>query len=169
VNEITLNLSGESVEGTYYGVPFPAYEHRMPNEARATLLLLNRDGGWLDQTFADMPASATALGLGGPDHAALVVEVVAAAGQRDVALARLRGLFERLVSGKVAPADVDFARRALEQSDAGELIDPRRRAVATWRNARPAPEPPLDAARLAKWLATLRQGGAVVVNVLPRK
>jgi hypothetical protein len=116
-----------------------------------------------------MPASATALALGGPDHAALVVEVVATEGQRDVALARLRALFERLVSGKVAPSDLDFARRKLEQSDAGELLDPRRRAIATWRNARPAAEPPLDAARLAQWLATLRRSGAVVVNVVPRK
>jgi hypothetical protein len=167
-SEITLTVSGESPEGTYLGVPFPAYERRLPSEARATLLLLNRSGGWLDQTFADMPASATALALGGPDQAALVVEVVAAEGQRSIALERLRALFERLASGRLAQSDVDFARRELAQSDAAELLDPRRRVVATWRNARPVPEPPLDAARLAKWLGTLRRSGAVVVNVVPR-
>jgi hypothetical protein len=167
-NEITLGLSSDVPEGTYLGLPFPAFERRMPSEARAAFLLLNRSGGWLDQIFSDMPASATALALGGPDGAAIVVEVVAGTGQREVALTRLRALFERLATSPVAPADVAFARRELEQADAGELLDPRRRAVALWRQARAAPEPPLDAARLSKWLATLRRSSAVVVNVVPR-
>ena len=166
--ELTLSVAGDAPEGSYVAVPFPPYEHRLPNEARATLLLLNRSGGLLDQALADLSASATALALGGPDAATLAVEVVAADGQRQAAVERLRALFERLASGHLAQSDVDYARRELERADAAETLDPRRRAVAAWRNTGRAPEPPLDAARLAKWLTSLRRSATVVVNVAPR-
>jgi hypothetical protein len=164
--ELNLGVSGDSPEGSYVGVPFPAFEHRLPIEARAALLLFNRSGGWLDQTLADLPASATALALGGPDAAALVVEVVAAEAQRAPAVERLRALLERLASGRVAPADVELARRELAQAEAGELLDPRRRVVAAFRG--PRAEPPLDAARFSAFLASLRRSGTVVVNVVSR-
>jgi len=166
--EITLAVSDDAPEGSYVGIPFPASEHRLPAEARATLLLLNRSGGLLDQVLSDLPASATALALGGPDAAAFVVEAVAAEGKRAAAVDRVRALFDRLASSKLAPSDVDYARRELEREDAGEALDPRRRAVATWRGIAPAADPPLDAARLAQWLASLRRSATVVVNVAPR-
>jgi hypothetical protein len=165
---LTLSVAGDAPEGSYVLVPFPAYEHRLPNEARATLLLLNRSGGMLDQTLADLSASATALALGGPDEAALVVEVVAAEGQRAAAVDRLRQLFDYLAGGRLAPSDVEYARRELERQDAAEALDPRRRLVLTWRSPSRGAEPPLDATRLARWLASLRRSGTVVVNVTPR-
>jgi hypothetical protein len=166
--EQTLALAGDDAEGSYVAVPFPAYDKRTPVEAQAALLLLNRSGGWLDQALNELSASATALLVGGPDAAALIVEVVATESQRAPAVERLRGLFERLATGKIAASDADFARRELERSDM-ELFDPRRRVIATWRGlpAR-AERPVLDAARLTQWLATLRRSGAVVVNVAPR-
>ena len=167
-SEVTLSVTGDAPEGSYVGVPFPAFEHRLPSEARAALLLMNRPSGWLDQALADLPASATALALGGPDEAALVVEVVTGEGQRQVAVERLRALFERLTTGKAPQSDVDLARRELEQQDAADALDPRRRAIATWRGATRPAEPPLDAARLGKWLAGLRRSATVVVNVAPR-
>jgi len=165
--ELNLAVSGDAPEGSYVGIPFPAFEHRLPVEARATLVLLNRSGGWLDQALADLQGSATALALGGPDAAALVIEVVAVEGQRQAAVERVRTLLERLASGRLAPGDVDTARRELAQGEALELLDPRRRLVATWRGVTRA-EPPLDLGRLLAWLATLRRSGAVVVNVASR-
>ena len=166
--ELTLSVSGDAPEGSYVGIPFPPFERRLPVEARAALVLLNRSGGWLDQVLSDLPASATALALGGPDAAAFVVEVVTTESQRHLAVERLRQLFERLATGRVATqADVDLARRELAQGEAGELLDPRRRVVATFRGAT-KPEPVLDASRLAAFLATLRRGGTVVVHVASR-
>ena len=165
--ELTLAVSGDAPEGSYVGIPFPAFEHRLPVEARATLVLLNRSGGWLDQALTDLQASATALALGGPDAAALVIEVVATEGQRQAAVDRVRALIERVASGRVAPTEFEAARRELAQSEAGELLDPRRRVVATWRGVTRA-EPPLDLGRLLAWLATLRRSGTVVVNVASR-
>lgn len=165
--ELTLAVSGDAPEGSYVGIPFPAFEHRLPIEARATLVLLNRSGGFLDQALGELQASATALALGGPDAAALVVEVVATEGQRQAAVDRVRALVDRLAQGRLAAADIETARRELAQSEATELMDPRRRLIATWRGITRA-EPPLDAARLFAWLATLRRSGAVVVNVASR-
>jgi hypothetical protein len=166
-SELTLAVSGDAPEGSYVGIPFPAFERRLPVEARATLVLLNRSGGFLDQALSELQASATALALGGPDAAALVIEVVAAEGQRQAAVERVRALVERLASGRLAAADIETARRELAQSEATELLDPRRRLIATWRGVARA-EPPLDAARLFAWLASLRRSGAVVVNVASR-
>lgn len=166
--ETTLSVTGEAPEGSYVAVPFPAYEHRLPAEARATLVLLNRSGGLLDQALSDLPASATALALGGPEAAAFVVEAVAAEGRRQPAVDRIRALFDRLATSKLAPSDVDYARRELEREDAAEALDPRRRVVGTWRGTARATDPPLDATRLAQWLASLRRSATVVVNVVPR-
>ena len=166
--ELTLAVSGDAPEGSYVGVPFPPFDRRLPVEARAALVLLNRSGGWLDQVLSDLPASATALALGGPDAAALVVEVVTTESQRTLAVDRLRQLFDRLSTGRIATqADVDLARRELAQGEAGELLDPRRRVVATFRGAT-KPEAPLDVSRLSAFLATLRRGGTVVVHVASR-
>jgi hypothetical protein len=166
--ELTLSVAGDAPEGSYVAVPFPSYEHQLPPEARATLLLLNRSGGLLDQALAELSASATALALGGPDAATFIVEVVATEGQRGAAVERLRALFERLATARFAQSDVDYARRELERADAAEALDPRRRVVAAWRNTGRTPEPPLDSARLTRWLASLRRSATVVVNVVPR-
>jgi hypothetical protein len=167
-SELTLSVAGDAPEGSYVAFPFPTYEHRLPTEARAVLFLLNRSGGLLDQALAGLSASATALALGGPDAAALIVEVVTAEGQRQAAVDRIRALFDGLVSAKLAPPDVEDARRELERQDSAEAVDPRRRVVGTWRGTPRPAEPPLDAARLAKWLATLRRSATVLVNVAPR-
>ncbi len=167
-SEMTLSVASDSPEGSYVAIPFPAYDHRLPAEARALLVLLNRSGGLLDQILSDLPASATALALGGPEAAAFVVEAVAAEGKRQPAVDRIRALFDRLATSKLPASDLEYARRELEREDAAEALDPRRRAVGTWRGSLRASEPPLDAARLAQWLASLRRSATVVVNVAPR-
>jgi hypothetical protein len=83
------------------------------------------------------------------------------------AVDRVRALFERAASAKVTPSELDAARRELEQEDAAAALDPRRRVIATWRGTTVS-EPPLDAARLAKWLSGLRRSATVVVNVASR-
>jgi len=165
-SELTLSVSSDSAEGSYVGVPFPAFDRRLPVEARAALVLLNRSGGLLDQALADLPGSATALALGGPDLGAVVIEIVAAAGQREAAVARVRALLDRLATAKPAASDVEIARRELARGEAREPFDPRRRLIATWRGARA--EPALDAARLAAWFSALRRGSTVTVHVSTR-
>jgi hypothetical protein len=167
--EMTLSVTSDAPEGSYVDIPFAPYEHRLPAEARALLVLLNRSGGLLDQILANLPASATALALGGPEAAAFVVEAVAAEGNRQAAVDRIRALFDRLATSKLAPSELDYARRELAREDAAEALDPRRRAIGTWRGTLRAPEPPLDAPRLERWLASLRRSATVVVNVAPHE
>jgi hypothetical protein len=166
-SELTLSVSSDSSEGSYVGIPFPGFDRRLPIEARAALVLLNRSGGLLDQALADLPASATALALGGPDLGAVVIEIVAAAPQRDAAVARVRALLDRLATAKPAASDVEIARRELARGEAREPFDPRRRLIATWRGATRG-EPALDAARLAAWFTALRRGSTVTVHVSTR-
>lgn len=164
--ELSLSTVADSPEGSYLALPFAGFEAGVTPEARAALLLLNRPGGWLDQTLADLPGSASAKLLGGPGLGALVVQVVAGEGQQAAAVARVRALLDRLATGGLPASEINYARRELERADASERLDPRRRAVELFRGSKPAP--PLDAARLTRFYAALRNNGALTVTVTPR-
>jgi hypothetical protein len=164
--ETTLKTLLEAPEGSYYAFPFPGFVGRMPVEAAATLLLLNRPGGLLDQALSDLPGAASAKALGGPEAGALVVQVSAADGQEPLAITRIRALFDRLATTSVSSSDLSFAERELAQKDDSERLDPRRRIVELWRGN--APRAALDASRLTRFHATLRQTGALLVTVVPK-
>jgi hypothetical protein len=162
--ELTLKTTLSDVaESAYVGVPLPRFDGRLPLEARATLFLLNRTGGFLDRALAELPATARATALGGPRAAALVVRLAAPPDQRDAALARIRALFDRFPSGVATNADIQAADRELGRADAAERRDPRRRIVELWRGA-PAPAR-LDAGKLTKFLADVGRAGRLVVLV----
>jgi len=164
--ELTIMTTpGEIAESAYLGVPLARFEGRLPLEARASAVLLNRTGGWLDRALADLPATASATVLGGPRAAALIVRLAAPREQRDPALARIRALFDRFATGIATSADVAFADRELARADAAERRDPRRRIVELWRGAGPAAR--LDSGRLAKFLAEIGRAGRLVVLVVP--
>jgi hypothetical protein len=161
---VTLTTTeGEVTESAYVGVPMPRFEGRLPIEVRATVFLLNRRGGWLDRALGDLPARASAVALGGPRAAALVVRLAAPAEVRDQALARIRALVDRFPSGVATSAEVTLADRELGRADAAERRDPRRRIVELWRGAG-TPER-LDAAKLVKFQADLGRTGRLVVLV----
>jgi hypothetical protein len=164
--ELSLTTVADSPEGSYLALPFSGFEASASPEARAALLLLNRPGGWLDQTLADLPGSASAKLLGGPGLGALIIQVVAAEGQQAAAVARVRALLDRLGMGGLPASEVNFARRELERADASARLDPRSRAVELFRGAKPAQ--PLDAVRLTRFYAALRSSGALTVTVTPR-
>ncbi|HEY3496849.1 MAG TPA: hypothetical protein VGK73_19255 [Polyangiaceae bacterium] len=164
--EMTLKAVLDTPEGSYLALPFAGFEGRLPLEAAATLLLLNRPGGWLDQTLSDLPGSASARALGGPEAGAILIQIAATDGQEAAAIARVRALFERLATTSVAASDVSFAQRELARVEASERLDPRRRAVELWRGT--PPRPALDAARLTRFHAALRQTGALLVSVVPK-
>jgi len=164
--ELTLSTTpGDAAESAYVGVPLPRFDGRLPLEARATLFLLNRSGGWLERALADLTATASATALGGPRAAALVVRVAAPADQRDAAVARIRTLFDRFPAGVATSADVTAADRELGRADAVERRDPRRRIVELWRGGG-APSR-LDGAKLLKFQADLGRAGRLVVLVTP--
>jgi hypothetical protein len=164
--ELTLTTTLSDVaESAYVGVPLPRFDGRLPLEARASLFLLNRQGGLLDRALAELPATARATALGGPRAAALVVRLAAPPDQRDAALVRIRALFDRFASGVATAADIQAADRELARAEAAERRDPRRRIVELWRGS-PAPGR-LDAAKLAKYLADLGRAGRLVVLVSP--
>jgi hypothetical protein len=164
--ELTIMTTpSENAESAYLGVPLSRFEGRLSLEARASVVLLNRTGGWLDRALADLPATASATVLGGPRAAALIVRLAAPREQRDPALARIRALFDRFATGIATSADVAFADRELARADAAERRDPRRRIVELWRGAGPAAR--LDGGRLAKFLAEIGRAGRLVVFVVP--
>lgn len=164
--ELSLSTVADSPEGSYLALPFAGFEAGAPPEARAALFLLNRPGGWLDQTLAELPGAASAQLLGGPGLGALIVQIVAAEGQEAAAVARVRGLFDRLATTTLHASEINFARRELERADAADRLDPRRRAVELFRGEKPAP--PLDATRLTRFYAALRSNGTLTVTVTPR-
>jgi hypothetical protein len=165
--ELVLETTGESPpEGSYVSVPLPPWNGAVPREALATLVLLNRKGGLLEQVLRDLPATASARVLGGPRAAALVVQVAAARGEQARALSQVRVLFERLAQGAVGAEDAAYAERELARAEAEERLNPRRRVVDLYRDS--AASPPLDAPRLARYHAALRSSEQLLVSVSPR-
>jgi hypothetical protein len=164
--EMTLATTpGAVTESAYLGVPIARFEGRLPLEARATVFLLNRSGGWLERALGDLPATASATALGGPRAAALLVRLSVSADQREAALARVRALFDRFPTGVATTADIAAAERELARDDAIDRRDPRRRIVELWRGATTPGR--LDTARLMKFQADLGRAGRLVVLVNP--
>lgn len=108
-----------------------------PEELRWTELLLNRTGGWLEQALLEpgLVSSARAHALGGPDAAALVIEIRALDVKIDQAVAQVRGLLARLRAGAATEGDAARARDYFARYRAQRQLDPRERIVELWRGA----------------------------------
>jgi hypothetical protein len=166
--ELTLLAGDDQTPVAALAFSFAPFLGRTPREARAAVYLLNRPLGLLEQTLSDLSASASARALGGPQAAALTVEIAAASGSEQAAVERVRALFDRLaLPGAVSARDFSLAQRELERAEAAERLDPRFRAIELFLGAE-APGA-LEHARLAQFLASLERQSAVLVNVAPRR
>lgn len=169
--ELNLETSA-SVEpraAAYVSVPLPHGPAGLPREAEWTALLLNRQGGWLDQALRlpGLASSAHATVLGGSHAAALVIEVTAVDDKVDEAVAQVRGLLARLGQGAASADDAAIARRRFQQLDAAAALDPRQRIVDLWRGTRSAPTADLASLRRFQHEA-FQPGREIVVYVHQR-
>jgi hypothetical protein len=166
--ELTLHAGDEQTPIATLAFPFAPFAGRTPREARAAVFLLNRPLGLLEQTLGELSASASARALGGPQAAALTVEIAAASGSERAAVERVRALFDHLAApGAVSVRDFTLAQRELERAEARERLDPRFRTIELFLGAE-APGP-LEQARLGQFLASLERQSSVLVSVAPRR
>jgi hypothetical protein len=133
--------------------------------AELTMAGLNGAEGWLAKALASPSLGATAQArlLGGPRGAALVVDVRAPEPQLDAAVAQIRGLFQRLSQGAIAQADLERSATLRDKWDAEAALDPRRRLVDLWRDARPSPKPPATLEAWRAWAAGALKDDKLIV------
>jgi hypothetical protein len=164
VGELTLTTSsGPEAEGAYVAVALPGLSGAARRQAEATLFLLNRRGGLLDQALSSLAARAEARLVGGPTLGGLVVRVSADPGAETAAVAQVRALLDRLSRGAASPGDVALAERELSRAELETSLDPRRRIVDLFRGA--TPQPPLDPGSLRGFQARLAGAHHTVVYV----
>jgi len=133
-----LGLAAQGAEpAAYVAARVPAGQYE---QARWTAWLLNRPGGWLERALEQpgLVASASALVVGRPDFAALVVEVQALEDRLDQAVAQLRALLERLAAGAATQRDFASARAAFAAVRSEAALEPRNRLVELWAGPEPA-------------------------------
>jgi hypothetical protein len=162
---LSILARGDETAHTVLGLPFPPFHGRLPREARAAVLLLNRPNGGLERALRDMGASAMATALGGPSAAALVIEVTAPPGSADQAVSHVKALLSSLQRGGISKREASDLSAYLARAEAEERLDPRLRAIQLFRGSEPVR--PLDPARLGHFFASLDSDGEVVVTVAP--
>jgi hypothetical protein len=145
-----LETAGTSPASTaYVAIPLPGGNAQSQREAEWTLLLLNRRGGWLDQSLrvSELVSSAQARLVGGRAAAALVIELVALPDQSEQAVAQVRGLLGRLAQGAARPEDAELARRHFERLDQQAVLNPRHRIIRLWQGRARGPSADLASLR----------------------
>ncbi len=167
--ELDLETSAAPDHGAsaYVAVPLPAGTERA---ARWTTLLLDRDGGWLDQALRKpgLASSAHATLLGGSHARALVIEITANPDAAHDAVAQVRGLLDHLARGAATAGDLRYAAERAARIDTAAELDPRRRIVDLWRGSADAAAPDLAALRRFHQQA-FRADAPVVVYVKRRR
>ena len=128
----------------HVSVQLPTYDAPLASEARWTTWLLNRRGGWLDRALVTtkLAASADASVYGGPNAAAIVVEIRALPESIHTAVMQVRALFGRLSAGALSRTDFAAAKRHFSQVELIRSLDPRYRLVALWRGQAGLPTVP---------------------------
>ncbi len=163
--ELKLDTSAtvEPRAAAYVTVPLQPGPHGLPREAEWTALLLNRQGGWLDQALRlpGLASSAHATVLGGRRAAALIIEITAVDDKVSDAVAQVRALLQRLGRGAATSDDAAVARRRFEQLDTATSLDPRRRIVDLWRGS--GPDHKADLASLRRFQRQAFQPGREIV------
>jgi hypothetical protein len=164
VGELTLQTSaGPDAEGAYIAIALPGLSGPVRRQAEATLFLLNRRGGLLDQALSSLAARAEARLVGGPSLSGLLVRVSADRGAESAAVAQVRALLERLSRGAASQEDAILAERELSRAELETSLDPRRRIIDLFRGT--APQPPLDLGALRAFQARLAGSHHTVVYV----
>ena len=165
--EFTLerSASGEP-EGAYLAVALPSLAPASRNAVEATVFLLNRSGGWLEQALVNLTARAQARFIGGAAAAGIVVRIAADEASETAAVAQVRGLLARLARGSVTAEELALANRELGQAELASSLDPRRRIVELWRGSGQAAA--LDLASLRAFHARLGSASQAVVYVKAR-
>lgn len=156
--------SDDAVPVAYVGARLP----RMSDEAMATALLLNRQAGWVHEALVSpgLASSARAYVLGGSKIAALILEVRAANGDLDSAVAQARGLLARLADGAARSEDLTLAKSLLDTMRQESALDPRHRIVKLWQG--PHKPSRLTLKSLRSMHRALRGDAHQVVMVRPR-
>ncbi len=168
--KLQTSASVEPRAAAYVSVPLPSGGDGLSREAEWTALLLDRQGGWLDQALRlpGLASSAHATVLGGSHAAALVIEITAADDKVSDAVAQVRGLLSRLGQGAASADDAEIARRRFQRLDAAAALDPRRRIVDLWRGTASARSADLASLRRFQHQA-FQPGREIVVYVHQRE
>jgi hypothetical protein len=163
--EFTIETSVQDPpEGAYVAVALRPQPFGPTRAAAATVFLLNRRGGWLEQALsgAGLAASARARFQGGGHAAALVIEIRAVDRMRE-AVAQVRALLDRLAQGAASASDLALAEKEQHKLFATLNLDPRRRIVNLWSGT--DADPALDVATFRSFCGALRAESHVVVYV----
>jgi hypothetical protein len=164
VGELTLQTStGPDAEGAYVAVALPGLSGPVRRHAEATLFLLNRRGGLLDQALSSLAARADARLVGGPTLGGLVIRVSADRSAESAAVTQVRALLDRLGRGATSQEDVILADRELSRAELETSLDPRRRIIDLFRGT--APPSTLDLGALRAFQARLVGSHHTVVYV----
>jgi hypothetical protein len=186
--QITLPSSPSPLWQALLGFPVPPHGTPEGMLGELTLAGLTGPDGWLVRatSAASLAATAQARLVGGSRAAALVIDVRAPEATLDAAVAQVRALLQRLRQGAIGPADLERSQALRERWELEASLDPRRRLINLWREARPAaasapssapssppssstlPPPSLDGWRA--WVAnTLSDEKLVVVMARPKR
>jgi len=139
--------------------------------AELTLAALGGADGWLTRALAapSLAASAQVRLVGGARAAALVVDLRAPESSLDSAVAQVRAIFDRLRQGAMGTSDLERSSATRDRWDLEASLDPRRRLVDLWRDARPLKTAQLSLDGWRTWAAAaLRDEKLVVVLAKPR-
>jgi hypothetical protein len=165
--EFTLEASGSSEpEGAFVAVALPGLTAASRSALLATLFLLNRPGGWLEQALSNLTARAQARVVGGSMAAGIVIQIATPPSSETAAVAQVRGLLARLARGSTTADELALAARELGRMELESSLDPRRRIVELWRGGGAAPA--LDLAALRAFHGRLGSGAQAVVYVHSR-
>jgi hypothetical protein len=148
-------------------VALPGVSAASRSAVEATLFLLNRPGGWLEQALVNLTARAQARFVGGAAAAGIVVRVAAPEGSESAAVAQVRGLLARLSRGALTADELGLASREVARAELESSLDPRRRIVELWRGAGAAA--PLDLGSLRAFHSRLGAATQAVVYVRSRQ
>lgn len=150
--------------GTFLGVFHPA-----PREyGQALAYLLNRPGGYLDQslTAPGLIATAEARWLGGEGVGGLVITLAGESEQLPTAEHQARALLARLAQGELTEEDAEQARAAQVERDERGRASPRGRVVELWQGKT---QRPVSRAALSEFLRGFAAERHLIVRVRSRK
>ena len=179
--QVTLPASGSPVWQALLGFPVPPHGTAEGALGELTLAGLSGPEGWLGRAIAAASLAATAQArlVGGARAAALVIDVRAPEATLDAAVAQVRALLQRLRQGAIGPIDFERSQALRERWELEASLDPRRRLIGLWREARPGvatpavtnpPAAPLSLDGWRAWAAnTLGDEKLVVVIAKPKR
>lgn len=164
-----LETRGSGGPSAVIALSLPSSPAGIPDELLWTEYLLNRTGGWLEQALLapELVSTARAKAMGGVDATALVIEVRAADGKLEQAVAQVRGLLARLRAGAATDEDAALAERYFARQRAQLSLDPRQRIVQLWHGESAEPGSLRELRRLHQRLLDPEREVIVITTVEP--